>query len=109
MEGIQCESTSHNGWGIFSLQGRLDRVNSEEVAAKGNAELEQHTKMAVNLEKLDYISSAGIRVLLRLAKKAKAEGKDYVLCGPHGFVKEVLEDSNLDVLVPIAESVEKLL
>ncbi|WP_051533549.1 STAS domain-containing protein [Anaerovibrio sp. RM50] len=108
MEGITCSITEKKGWTVLSLVGRLDRVNAEDVGKMADEKLTGVGKMAVDLSGLEYISSAGIRVLLRLAKKAKAEGKDFSICGAAGFVQEVLEDSNMDMLVTMVDSVEQL-
>lgn len=45
------------------------------------------TQIVVDLSRLEYVSSAGLRVLLRLAKQAKKEGKDFALvAAPQGMV-----------------------
>ena len=108
MEDIKLEINQKDNWGVISLVGRLDRVNADEVYASGEKEMSSREKLAVELTGLEYISSAGIRVLLRLAKKAKAENKSFALCGAAGFVKEVLEDSNLDMLVTMLDSASQL-
>lgn len=57
---------------------------------------------------MDYLSSAGLRVLLRLNKLAKKSGKEFTLCGPSGIVKSVLEDSGMDALFTIYASLNEL-
>ena len=108
MEGITCSVKEHNGWSVLSLTGRLDRVNAEDVGTKADESMTTAVKMAVDLGGLEYISSAGIRVLLRLAKKSKTMGKEFAISGATGFVKEVLEDSNMDTLVTMVDSAEQL-
>lgn len=108
MEGITCSITEKNDWKVLALVGRLDRVNAEDVGKLADENLDAAGKFAVDLAGLEYISSAGIRVLLRLAKKAKAEGKEFAICGATGFVKEVIEDSNMDMLVTMVDSAEDL-
>ena len=78
---------------IMKLCGRIDTDNSENVKQKLLTGLEGKDPSCVILDadELTYISSAGLRILLRLAKKAKADGKAYSICGATGFVKEVLE------------------
>ena len=108
MEDIKISIEEKNGWSVLFLQGRLDRVNAEDVGSKAEETMATAAKMAADLSGLEYISSAGIRVLLRLAKKSKADGKEFVICGADGFVKEILEDSNMDMLVTMINSVEQL-
>ena len=108
MENIAWEIHDEKSWVVFAISGRLDRLNAEGTGRQADELLAGHEKLALDLSKLEYISSAGLRILLRLAKGAKAHGKGFVLCGAAGFVREVLEDSNMDVLVDMYGSVEQL-
>lgn len=108
MENIQWEIHDEKNWIVFVIGGRLDRLNAEETGRQGDELLAAHDKLALDLSGLEYISSAGLRILLRLAKGAQAQGKSFVLCGAVGFVREVLEDSNMDVLVDMYGSVDQL-
>lgn len=100
-EIITCEICEEKDWKVLALAGRLDRTSSAMVEEKAGAVLASCQKFAIDVKELIYLSSAGIRILLRLAKKAKAEKKSFALCGAEDFVKEVLEDSNMNVLVTI--------
>ena len=57
---------------------------------------------------LEYLSSAGIRILLRLTKQAQAEGKDFALVGATGMVKVVLAESRMDMFAKIYASADEL-
>ena len=50
-------------------------------------------KVVIDFSGLDYISSAGLRVVLTAAKKVKASGGGLTLCGLQGNIKEVIEVS----------------
>ena len=51
------------------LEGKLDRNTAEEAEERINTEMEGMTKLIIDLEKLEYISSAGLRVLVGLRRK----------------------------------------
>ena len=108
METVQYTTSEQKGWHILSLTGSLDRITAEEIGKQGESLLAGSEKLSVDLAGLEYISSAGLRILLRLAKTAKADGKAYSICGATGFVKEVLEDANMDVLVDMFDSIDSL-
>lgn len=108
MENIQWETKEQGSWTIFVISGRLDRINAEETGKQGDELLAGHDKLVIDLSGLEYISSAGLRILLRLAKASKAAGKSFALCGAVGFVLEVLEDSNMDVLVDMYTDASQL-
>lgn len=79
---------------VLSLQGRLDHTTIEAAEQRLLAAVDAgHRQLVVDLAGLDYISSAGLRVLLVVAKRAKASGGAVVLCSPRPFVKEILDVS----------------
>lgn len=105
---IDFKSTNHNDWKVISIIGRLDTMTAADAEQNLKAILQENDKVAIDMTSLDYISSAGLRVLLRLAKQAKRVKKDFVLFGASGMIKEVLEASGMDMLVKIYETQEDL-
>ena len=59
----------------------------------------------VDFEELDYISSAGLRVLLKAAKELKRSQGKIVLCSMKDYIKEVFEIAGFVALFPIVSSV----
>ncbi len=66
----------------------------------------QTTRLLFNLGALEYLSSAGLRVLLSAAKEIRRREGKIVLCSLNEFVKEIFEVSGFQSLIPIADSVE---
>ena len=58
----------------LAIKGRLDTMSSPELEAVILNELEGITELTLDLAGLDYVSSAGLRVLLRAQKKMAAAG-----------------------------------
>ena len=56
-------------------------------------------KILVNLKELEYVSSAGLRVLLTAAKLVQASGGQIKFCQPNDLVKQVLEISGFNSLL----------
>ena len=108
MDTLEFETGKQNDWVVVKAKGRLDRLNAADVSVEWEKIQEESQKMVLELSEMDYLSSAGIRILLRLSKKVKAEGKEFALCCGEGFVKEVLEDSNMDMLVKVYDSLDEL-
>ena len=52
-------------------------------------------KIIVDCTKLQYISSYGLSVLIRLHKRLKSRGGDVKICSVHGIVPQVLEATRL--------------
>ena len=77
--------------------GRLDTVSAPELESFLNENLEGANALTVNCEKIAYVSSAGLRVLLATQKKMKGAMK---LTGVCELVMEVFEITGFaDILV----------
>jgi anti-anti-sigma factor len=88
----------------YDLIGRLDGFTSAAHEAELRALLagDVHT-LNIQLGQLEYISSAGLRVLLMTAKLAKAKGGSVALVGPSSAVREVLTISGFDKIFEIRD------
>ena len=105
---IGLQTCEKNGWTLWQVKGRLDRLTAQDAGEKADKVFAATQKLAVDMSELDYLSSAGIRVLLRLTKQAQAEGKDFALVGATGVVKVVLAESRMDMFATIYESADEL-
>ncbi|SHK31931.1 anti-sigma B factor antagonist [Selenomonas ruminantium] len=107
-EIVQKETKLANGWLAWSVEGRIDISTADSVYQSGEAIVEREEKTVLDMSGVVYISSAGLRVLLRLLKKAKKEGKEFTVAGAAGAVKTVLTYSNMDTLLNLRESLDDL-
>lgn len=90
---------------VLAFEGRLDTGTSPDVQQQLTRLIEEgETKILVNLEKVDYISSAGLRVLLVVAKQLKTTDGELRICSLNEVVKEVFDISGFDMILPISAS-----
>ncbi len=74
----------------LALQGRLDTVTSTQLANELSAIFEgEAINLVFDFAALDYISSAGLRVLLTAQKKVNVLGTEMKIIGANETVKEV--------------------
>ena len=59
---------------VLALEGRLDTITSPELEAELKKDLNSVESLVLDFSKLDYISSAGLRVLLSAHKTMSAKG-----------------------------------
>ncbi len=99
--------TKHDHYSVFKLNGRLDSNTAMGFEQKLFECMENGTqRMILDFQELDYISSAGLRVILKATKNLKsAEGK-LVLCAMQDYVKEVFEISGFDSFLPIEATLD---
>jgi anti-anti-sigma factor len=63
----------------------------------------------VDMSRLEYISSAGLKLILSTLKKARELGGKLIIFGLTGHVREVFEFAGLMEVIPIAASKEEAL
>jgi anti-anti-sigma factor len=82
---------------VLRPKGRIDSATSAAFSS-GVASLARDgiVHMVLDLAGLDYISSAGLRVVLTAAKAAKEAGGAMTLCGVRGNVAQVIAISGFD-------------
>ena len=99
-----------NGVMILELAGRLDTLNYGTLEKKLGTLFEAQTnKVVLNCEKLEYVSSSGLRVLLLFLKKANAS--DGRLCISHlpQNIKEIFDISGFTSIFDIFETTDEAL
>ena len=75
---------------VVALEGRLDTTTAPELEQELKNSLDGVTDLTLDLAKLDYISSAGLRVLL-LAHKTMMKQGQMKVTNASEIVKEVFE------------------
>ncbi len=71
---LNINKTITNGKAVFALEGRLDTNTSTELDAAISPVLEGIDELTFDLGALEYISSAGLRVLLATHKALSKKG-----------------------------------
>ena len=82
---------------VIELTGRLDALSADETQQAILAQLGEETRLVLDLHGVDYLSSAGIRVLLVAAKTVgrRPEGF-FAVARATPTVRRILSDSGLD-------------
>jgi anti-sigma B factor antagonist/stage II sporulation protein AA (anti-sigma F factor antagonist) len=91
---------------ILRPVGRLDSSSAPELERVVIEHLGQGTKQLMfDLSDMDYVSSAGLRVILLAGKKLRTAQGKLVLVGLREMVREVFEMSGFMSLFPVEETV----
>jgi anti-sigma B factor antagonist len=76
----------------LALSGRLDTITQAELASELDKVFEQgKVNLVFDFSTLDYISSAGLRVMLTAQKRVNALGTTLKIVGTKTEVKEIFE------------------
>ena len=83
-----------------AVEGRLDTMTASEFENTLDGMLSGVSLLVLDMTHLDYISSAGLRVLLKLQKKMLGQGS-MKLFGVNEIVMEVLEITGFSSILSI--------
>jgi anti-anti-sigma factor len=81
---------------VVRLSGRLDSRTAQPAEDSFGLLLDGEPRLAIDLSQLDYISSAGLRVLLVVARRVQQAKGKIVLFGLVGTVREIFSISGFD-------------
>jgi len=98
---MEIAVTNESDIAVFAIKGRLDAVSVPQLEERLNQWFEQPGKKLIfDLDGLEYISSAGLRVFLTTAKKMKARDGKLCMARLRDNVKDVFTISGFIALIP---------
>ncbi len=93
---------------VIKLEGRLDTANYEDAEKKIWRMIEEGEKFfLIDMSELNYISSSGLRVLLKSLKKLRSEDGNLVLSGLNNILQDVFEISGFSKFFDIYGSTDE--
>ena len=98
---MTIEKSKNGGSFTLKLIGRLDTTTAPQMEQVVNEELDGVTELIIDCGKLDYISSAGLRVLLAAQKAMNAKKGVMVVRNVNEAVKEVFEITGFNEVLTI--------
>ena len=94
---------------IISIKGNLDTTTAPDAEKEILAVLENgFTKLIINLEQTQYVSSSGLRVMLSTAKKLKGIG-ELRISNLNDIVEEVFDISGFSTILNVDKTEEESL
>lgn len=85
----------------LKLSGRLETTTAPDLQKLVDYELEGITELNVDIKELEYISSAGLRVLLAATKRMKAKRGITTIYNANEDVMEVFEITGFNEILNI--------
>ncbi|MCK9329005.1 MAG: STAS domain-containing protein [Candidatus Cloacimonetes bacterium] len=98
---LEISSVLKDNQVVISLKGRLDTVSSKQLEIELEKFIDGPEVVIISFEDLDYISSAGLRVILTYYKKFNSLSKQYILTKMNSLVKEVFDISGFSKFLQI--------
>ena len=85
----------------LTVEGRIDTLTSKELDDEITAELGNFDSLILDFANLEYISSAGLRVLISTQKKLKADNIPMIIKNVTDSVNEIFRMSGFDKILKI--------
>ncbi|HSX04644.1 MAG TPA: STAS domain-containing protein [Rhabdochlamydiaceae bacterium] len=99
--GVQFTIEESNHKKIVRLQGKIDAMSTPNLEKKLMPLIENEHKMSVDFSKVEYLSSAGMRLLLSATRKMKAKGGMIVFFGMNDEVSEIIKMAGFEKILNI--------
>ncbi|MEE1155890.1 MAG: STAS domain-containing protein [Methanobrevibacter sp.] len=85
----------------LSVEGRINSVTSKELDKGINDELGNFDSLILDFANLDYISSAGLKVLIATHRKLNPENIPFIIKNANDVIMEVFRLSGVDRILEI--------
>ncbi len=110
MVGLNVATDEQGGKVILRLDGRLDAATVPKLEEMLNQHVaDKHHKIMLDFRKVDYLSSAAMRLLLHTTKKLKNIGGKLTMAEVHEDVMEIIKMAGFDAILSIHEKEKEAL
>lgn len=107
---MEVTEKRQDGVVILVPKGRLDSNTSDDFEKRLLGLVNAgETSLIIDFKDLDYISSAGLRVLLKTAKELKRKNGQLAFCAVKDYIREIFELSGFVSFFPIHPTLEESL
>ena len=90
---------------IALLSGRIDSSNAGELQSALESGIDPGERaLVLDFEQVSFMSSAGLRVCLVIARKFNEPGKEFGICTPSDPIRDVIAISGFDQIIAVHDS-----
>lgn len=97
---LNITKNTENGALVIAAEGRLDTTTAPQLEEELRKSLDGVASLIFDLEKLEYISSAGLRVLLSAQKRMNGQGGMKIV-RPGEIVREIFDVTGFSDILTI--------
>ncbi|MBQ7499500.1 MAG: STAS domain-containing protein [Clostridia bacterium] len=101
---LNINKTIENGEAVFVLKGRLDTNTAPELDNALLSSLNGVKTLTLNTKELDYISSAGLRVLLSAKKIMNKQQGEMKVINVNATIREIFDVTGLLDILDVREA-----
>lgn len=91
---MHLQEIEHPAAAIFQVKGRLDATSTPELEKKVLLSLEKGVRhLVMDFSELEYINSAGLRILVMVYQRLNPRGGRVIICGVRDYIAEIFDIS----------------
>ncbi len=102
-------SKRQNNVFILELEGDIDANSAPDISSQVLTTTESESKILMDLTNVAYMSSAGLRMLLKLHRSVNNDGKKLILVGLSEDIKDTMEVTGFLQFFTVSPTVEEAL
>ena len=92
---LNISTTKNAGKTVITLSGKLNTLTSQQLSREFDTALPDTTELIIEMKDTDYVSSAGLRLLVTAHKKMKTQNGTMTINNVRDEVMEVFEMTGL--------------
>ena len=105
---IKVDTRMSGDWAVVDVEGEVDVFTAPKLREQIIGLLTAgNDRIVVNLEKVDFMDSTGLGVLVGGLKRVKEKDGSLAIAGAHGTVLRVLSVTGLNSVFPLHDTVEQ--
>ena len=103
---MELRTRYYNDVAIFAANGRFDATTTTNFIQTINEQIGAgYGRLVIDLKKVDFLSSAGIRALVQAAQLSRQQGGDLRIANARGRVRYVLNLAGVDSVIKVYPNV----
>lgn len=89
---------------IVEIEGEVDTYTSSKIKQDILKIVEQTSKIIVSMEKVKFIDSTGLGILIGILKKIKEKEGEMIIVSPNSYINQIFEITGLFKVFKIVEN-----
>jgi len=92
---------------IINIEGEVDTYTSPKVKSDILKEIEDYKNVIISMEKVKFIDSTGLGVLIGVLKKVKEKEGKLIIISPNSYINQIFEITGLFKVFKIVNSINE--
>jgi anti-sigma B factor antagonist len=107
MDNFSVNQSVRGDVAVVSISGRVDSLSTITLESELTKVMKEHKKIVLDMKSVEYVSSAGVRVIMKILQSTQRSGGGVKLASLSKTVSEVLENVGVTQFVKTFSSVDE--